>query len=161
MGRSFGLNEFLYLIKAIPWTLALSLGALIGGGVVGLFIASLRTAPSRILRGLATGYIELFQGTPVLMQLFVTYYGLAVVFDLQVDAWPADLLRVGSPIAIVLLLLVLVSLVMPLETRRSAERAGCGTDERRKERGAMNGQFGRHVLLLLVVPAGWARLPPK
>ena len=92
MGRSFGLNEFLYLLKAIPWTLLLSLGALIGGGIVGLLVAILRTAPSRILRGLAIGYIELFQGTPVLMQLFVTYYGLAVVFDLQVDAWPAVLL---------------------------------------------------------------------
>jgi polar amino acid transport system permease protein len=92
MGRTFGLNEFLYLIKAIPWTLLLSLGALIGGGIVGLFVAILRTAPSRILRGFAIGYIELFQGTPVLMQLFVTYYGLAVVFDLQVDAWPAVLL---------------------------------------------------------------------
>src|SRR3984893_18471206 len=92
MGRSFGLNELLYLLKAVPWTLLLSLGALFGGGIVGLLIAILRTASSRILRGLATGYIELFQGTPVLMQLFVTYYGLAVVFDLQVDAWPAVLL---------------------------------------------------------------------
>jgi ABC-type amino acid transport system permease subunit len=45
MGRSFGSGELLYLLKAIPWTLALSLGALIGGGVVGLVIAILRTAP--------------------------------------------------------------------------------------------------------------------
>jgi polar amino acid transport system permease protein len=44
------------------------------------------------LRWLATGYIGLFQGTPVLMQLFVTYYGLAVLFKIQVDAWPAVLL---------------------------------------------------------------------
>src|SRR5713226_7572176 len=89
MGRSFGTGEFLYLLKAIPWTLLLSAGALAGGAVVGLLIAILRTAPSRILRGLAIGYIELFQGTPVLMQLFVTYYGLAVVFNIQVDPWPA------------------------------------------------------------------------
>jgi len=59
---------------------------------VGLVIAILRTAPSAPLRWLATGYIELFQGTPVLMQLFVTYYGLAVLFNIQVDAWPAVLL---------------------------------------------------------------------
>jgi polar amino acid transport system permease protein len=45
-----------------------------------------------VLRWLATGYIELFQGTPVLMQLFVTYYGLAVLFNIQVDAWSAVLL---------------------------------------------------------------------
>lgn len=92
MGRSFGTAEFLYLLKAIPWTLLLSLGALVGGGIIGLLIAIMRIAPSRPLRWFATGYIELFQGTPVLMQLFVTYYGLAVLFDIQVDPWPAVLL---------------------------------------------------------------------
>ena len=92
MGRSFGTGEFLYLLKAIPWTLLLSLGALVGGGIVGMVIAILRVAPLRPLRWLAVGYIELFQGTPVLMQLFVTYYGLAVLFDIQVGAWPAVLL---------------------------------------------------------------------
>jgi len=92
MGRSFGTGEFLYLLKAVPWTLLLSAGALVGGAVVGLLIAILRVAPLRPLRWLATGYIELFQGTPVLMQLFVTYYGLAVLFNIHVDAWPAVLL---------------------------------------------------------------------
>src|SRR5882672_5455117 len=91
MGRSFGTGELLYLIKAIPWTLLLSMGALVGGGIVGLLVAVLRVAPIRLLRWIATGYIEVFQGTPVLMQLFVTYYGLAVLFDIQVGAWPAVL----------------------------------------------------------------------
>ena len=92
MARSFGTAEFFYLLAAIPWTLLLSLGALAGGAIVGLLIAILRTSPFRVLRWLATGYIELFQGTPVLMQLFVTYYGIAVLFNIQVDAWPAVLL---------------------------------------------------------------------
>jgi polar amino acid transport system permease protein len=91
MGRSFGTAEFLFLLRAIPSTLLLSIGALAGGGIVGLLIAILRITPSRPLRWLATGYIGLFQGTPVLMQLFVTYYGLAVLFKIQVDAWPAAL----------------------------------------------------------------------
>jgi polar amino acid transport system permease protein len=92
MGRSFGFAEFLYLVLAIPWTLLLSLGAMIGGGILGLLIAVLRISPYRPLRWLTTGYIELFQGTPVLMQLFVVYYGLAVLFNLQVAPWPAVLL---------------------------------------------------------------------
>jgi polar amino acid transport system permease protein len=92
MGRSFGLNEFLYLLRAIPWTLALSLGALLGGSILGIAIALLRVAPLRALRWLAIGYIELFQGTPVLMQLFVVYYGIAVLFNIQVAPWPAVLL---------------------------------------------------------------------
>lgn len=89
MSRTFALPEFLYVVAAIRWTLLLSLVAFVGGGVVGFMIAILRTTQSRILRLLTTGYIQLFQGTPVLMQLFVFYYGLAVLFDVQVDAWPA------------------------------------------------------------------------
>jgi len=92
MARGFGSDELLYLLKAIPWTLLLSLGALLGGGILGFLIAFLRIVPSRPLRWLAIGYIELFQGTPVLMQLFVAYYGLAVLFNIQVGAWPAVLL---------------------------------------------------------------------
>jgi polar amino acid transport system permease protein len=83
---------FLYLREAVPWTLLLSLGAFAGGGLVGLLIAVMRIVPSRPVRWLATGYIELFQGTPVLMQLFIVYYGAAVVFDIHVDPWSAVLL---------------------------------------------------------------------
>jgi polar amino acid transport system permease protein len=90
--RGVGIGELLYLVKAIPWTLLLSAGAMIGGGLLGLVVAILRIAPSRPLRWLAIGYIEVFQGTPVLMQLFVVYYGLAVLLNLQVDPWPAVLL---------------------------------------------------------------------
>jgi polar amino acid transport system permease protein len=92
MGHGFGTPEFLFLVQAVRWTLLLSLVALIAGGVVGLLIAILRTAPIRPLRWLAIGYIQFFQGTPVLMQLFVAYYGLAVVFALKIDPWPAVIL---------------------------------------------------------------------
>ena len=89
MNRSFGLSEFIYLLAALRWTLLLSLIAFVGGGIVGFVIAILRTTNSRVLRLLTAGYIQLFQGTPVLMQLFLFYYGLAVLYDMQVDAWPA------------------------------------------------------------------------
>jgi polar amino acid transport system permease protein len=92
MGHGFATPEFLFLVQAVRWTLLLSLVALVGGGIVGLVIAILRTAPIRPLRWLAVGYIQFFQGTPVLMQLFVTYYGLAVVFALKIDPWPAVIL---------------------------------------------------------------------
>ena len=92
MGRAFGPAEFLFLLKAVPTTLMLSLGALAGGVVAGLIVAILRIIPSRPLRWLAVSYIELFQGTPLLMQLFVVYYGLAVIFNVQIGAWPAVLI---------------------------------------------------------------------
>jgi polar amino acid transport system permease protein len=87
--RTFGITEFLFILAAVRWTLLLSLVAFLGGTVVGFFIAILRTSSSRVPRLAAAAYIQLFQGTPVLMQLFLTYYGLAVLFNVQVDAWPA------------------------------------------------------------------------
>lgn len=89
MSRDFATPELLFLIKSLRWTLLLSFVAFTGGGLVGAVIAIARIVPLAPLRWLAIGYIQLFQGTPVLMQLFVTYYGLAVLFNLQVDAWPA------------------------------------------------------------------------
>jgi polar amino acid transport system permease protein len=89
MTRTFGLSELLFVLAAVRWTLLLSLVAFLGGGAVGLAIAILRTSRWRALRLLTAGYIQLFQGTPVLMQLFLTYYGLAVLFNMQIDPWPA------------------------------------------------------------------------
>jgi polar amino acid transport system permease protein len=89
MSRNFGLSEFLFILGGLRWTVALALVAMIGGSALGLLVAVLRTAPQRPLRWLARGFIELFQGTPVLMQLFLAYYGLAVVLDLRIAPWPA------------------------------------------------------------------------
>ena len=89
MTRTFGPAEFLLILAAVRWTILLSLVAFVGGGILGFVVAILRTSRSRILRILTTGYIQAFQGTPVLMQLFLFYYGFAVLFDVQIDAWPA------------------------------------------------------------------------
>ena len=89
MSRTFGASEFFFIVAAVRWTLLLSLVAIIGGALVGIVVAILRTMRNPVPRLLAVGYIQLFQGTPVLMQLFVFYYGVAAVAGLEVDAWPA------------------------------------------------------------------------
>ena len=75
MSRDFEWPEFLFLLGAIRWTVLLSLIAFVGGGVGGLVLALARTSSHRLLRWVAAAYIGLFQGTPVLMQLFIAYYG--------------------------------------------------------------------------------------
>jgi len=77
--REFGTVEFVYLLAALRWTLGLSLVAFVGGGLVGLVVALLRVAPVAPLRWLAAGYIQLFQSTPLLMLLFLVFFGLALV----------------------------------------------------------------------------------
>lgn len=83
-----GRNEFLFLLHGLRWTVILSIVAFIGGIVSGLIVALARTSESRVLRRVTAGYIALFQGTPLLMQLFVVYYGLALA-GLSLEAWQA------------------------------------------------------------------------
>jgi polar amino acid transport system permease protein len=83
-----GAGEFLFLLKGLQWTFALSAIAFVTGTLTGLAIALLRSSGFRAVERVASGYIALFQGTPLLMQLFVVYYGLALV-GLNLDAWVA------------------------------------------------------------------------
>lgn len=80
------LPEFFFLLQGAKWTIALSVIGLVLGALAGLVIALARTSNITVLRQFTSGYIAVFQGTPLLMQLFVTYYGLALV-GLKLDAW--------------------------------------------------------------------------
>lgn len=74
------------LLLAARWTVVLSLIAFIGGGLVGLALLVLRLTPSRAAQALVAGYVQLFQGTPLLMQLFLAYFGMALI-GLPTSAW--------------------------------------------------------------------------
>jgi polar amino acid transport system permease protein len=84
--REFTLDEVWFLLQALRWTLLLTVVAFVGGGVVGLGIAVARISPERLPRGFAIAYIKLFQGTPLLMQLYLVYFG-ATFLGLEANAW--------------------------------------------------------------------------
>jgi polar amino acid transport system permease protein len=77
---------FRNLLLAARWTVALSLVAFIGGGLVGLALLLLRVGKLRGASTFVSGYVQLFQGTPLLMQLFLAYFGLAL-FGFKTSAW--------------------------------------------------------------------------
>ena len=79
MIREFSSTDILFIVTAVRWTLILSAIAFAGGAIGGLLIALSRTARNPVLRQGATGFIRVFQGPPLLMQLFLVYFGLAVV----------------------------------------------------------------------------------
>ena len=81
-------NQLLFLLGGLKWTLALSAIGFVVGAIAGLGVALARTSGHRMLERRTAGYIALFQGTPLLMQLFVAYYGLALL-GLKLDAWVA------------------------------------------------------------------------
>jgi polar amino acid transport system permease protein len=88
MIREVNTLDLLYLIMAARWTLALTAMAFIGGGLLGLVIMLLRVVPLRPVRWLAVGWIQAIQGTPLLAQLFVFFFGFAI-FGYRVSPWVA------------------------------------------------------------------------
>ncbi len=88
MIRSFGFSEFLFILDGAKWTVILSLLAFTFGGLGGLVVALGRTSAKRWLRYLMATYIQIFQGTPLLIQLFFVYFGLPIL-GIRVDIWVA------------------------------------------------------------------------
>jgi polar amino acid transport system permease protein len=76
------------LLLALRWTVVLSLIAFVGGGVVGGLLLFARLSGGRVADRLIGLYVQVFQGTPLLMQLFLAYFGIAL-FGVDVSAWTA------------------------------------------------------------------------
>ena len=74
------------LLLAARWTVGLSLLAFVGGGLVGLGLLVARIARwPGAERGVGL-YVQLFQGTPLLMQLFLAFFGLSLA-GIDTSAW--------------------------------------------------------------------------
>jgi polar amino acid transport system permease protein len=86
--RTFGLNDVWFIVQAAQWTVLLSLIAFVGGALGGLVLALARTSGQPLAERLATAFIRVFQGTPLLMQLFLVFFG-APVIGLEVSPWVA------------------------------------------------------------------------
>ncbi len=78
MIRTFSESEFLFIVASARWTLLLTVLALLLGGALGFVVALIRTSRLAPLRMLAAGWIGMIQGIPVLMLLFLSYYGLSL-----------------------------------------------------------------------------------
>ena len=76
------------LLLATRWTIALSLMAFVCGGAVGLLLLFARMSGFRTLQRFVFLYVEFFQGTPLLMQLFMLFFGVAL-FGIEISPWMA------------------------------------------------------------------------
>src|ERR1035437_1737271 len=106
MFQTFSFVHVEFLALAALWTAGLAAIALAGGALGGLLIATLRVAQTRVLRLVAVWFITIMQGTPLLVQLFLAYFGAAfagfdvppltaaaVAFTLYASAFFGDIWR--------------------------------------------------------------------
>ncbi|SFB34149.1 polar amino acid transport system permease protein [Rhizobium sp. NFR07] len=76
MTTAFNHNHLIFLLNGVVWTLVLTAMAFVGGGIVGFLVALARITPSKAIRLLAATYVQLIQGTPLLVIMFIIYFGL-------------------------------------------------------------------------------------
>ena len=79
---------FSNLVLATRWTIALSLVAFACGGILAIVLLFLRMSRIGAFERVTKAYVEIFQGTPLLMQIFVLFFGVAL-FGVEVSPWVA------------------------------------------------------------------------
>ncbi len=85
--REFNFSEVLItLLLATQWTIVLSLIALIGGGILSMLVTMMRISKNRILKIVSRFFIAFIQGTPLLMQLFIIFFGIPILLGFDVPA---------------------------------------------------------------------------
>jgi cystine transport system permease protein len=76
---------------AIMGTIPLALVSFVVGLVLALGVALMRLSKNRLLSGIARVYISIIRGTPLLVQLFVIFYGLPSL-GIKLDPWPSAII---------------------------------------------------------------------
>ncbi|MBN9034511.1 MAG: amino acid ABC transporter permease [Rhizobiales bacterium] len=79
------LNYFLYLLQGMGWTVALTLLAFALGGLAGFLVMLARISPVPAVSRATAAYVQVIQGIPVLVILFIVYFGLGI---LEIDVPP-------------------------------------------------------------------------
>ncbi|WP_168015246.1 amino acid ABC transporter permease [Halomonas salinarum] len=89
------LSSIPYLLTGIPYTLLISFGGLAIGFLIGILFGLLRISPIAWLRIPAITYIEIFRGTPVLVQVLFIFYGLPQIIGGPVNALVAGIAAIA------------------------------------------------------------------
>lgn len=78
-------EHFVGLLQAAGWTLALCLSASVVGMAVGFLLGLAQLSKVLPLRWLAIGYVTLVRGVPVLLLIFFVYFGIPLLFGINMD----------------------------------------------------------------------------
>jgi L-cystine transport system permease protein len=82
----FAVRALFLIASALPTTFMLTLVSTVCGLVIGIAVALIRLNNVRVLSPLAAFYVSFIRGTPVLMHLFLVYFGLPVLID-EAGSW--------------------------------------------------------------------------
>ncbi len=92
--RTFEFSDLSFLLFAAGWTLALALVSFGLGSLIALFVTLARINDIRTVRSLASVYINIIQSSPPLIQVFLIFFGIAVI-GLDISPFAAATVALG------------------------------------------------------------------
>lgn len=100
-------DRYMMFVKGLGISLQLTFFSAIIGGVIGLLIALARLTNNKTLNSIASTYIDIIRGTPVVVQLLIIYFAVfasinlprvvvaSIAFGINSGAYVAELIRAG------------------------------------------------------------------
>lgn len=108
MDFSFLSEYYKFFFDGVKFTIILAFFTVLIGFVLGLLLSIMRLSNNKILRAISAGYVEFIRGTPVLVQLYIIYYGLPnlginlpeivagiIALSINSSAYIAEIVRAG------------------------------------------------------------------
>ena len=148
------LQGIMVAARGVPMTLAISLVAVMGGLVIGRLVAIANRSKFKVLRALATVYVDVLRGTPLLVQVLILAYGvpqmIRLIFDMQFN-WE-HMIIVGF-----IACGINSSAYMAEIIRSGLQAVDIGQTEAARSLGLSNGQTMRYIIVpqafKIIVPA--------
>ena len=93
----FGLlkESFPSLMKGLQMTLLLTVVSLVIASILGILFGLCRVAHNAVLRAIGTIYVDIFRGTPLIVQAFFIYFGLPAALDFRISAVTAGIITLS------------------------------------------------------------------
>ena len=98
MNLDFIIEYKMFYISGVQNTLLLAIFAVFFGVILGIILALMKLSKKMVLRGIASAYIEFLRGTPVIVQIYIVFYGFTyfVPFDFPDMVWGVVALSLNS-----------------------------------------------------------------
>ena len=146
--RSFNWLDFESLLRGALWTIVLCVAAGAAGTVLGLVLGVASSSPSRVARWVASSYVLLIRGIPLLVIVFFAYFGIPLMFP-NVD--------LSAFLTAVIALTVFASAYMAEIFRGSINAVPRGQTEAAQ---ALGLSYGRRLRFVILPQAMRIAVPP-
>jgi polar amino acid transport system permease protein len=80
-------NQFMLLLRGAQLTLSISILGMLVGSLIGVVFGLFRASKNSVMRNVSRIYVEIFRSSPLIIQLFIIYYGMPILLNKDISAY--------------------------------------------------------------------------